>query len=308
MQTSIFPIWEEKGIIIGLFSHIIKNHHILKKYTIIINNDLYGSIIKLFFKQLKFKKHINLTQKNPYFINIKNLTVNLPHPTLYINNINNFQVINNDKITLLPWYDKDNPIIMFIYDLQLSGNIQEITEDITYFEKHIRFNKYDSPGKTKTNCVIDCWDTYYEQKILNKFINLYPNYTANQVNEIINYILLYPNCKPTQQYIPYIQQTAPQYIPVTHIKEVPKYIKTECKPEIQIREVPKYINTECKPIEELIGDIKPKTTKEKKIKEQLKAPISSSKNDGIDEFLKLVSKKIKTVNKTLQQDINDIPY
>ena len=71
MQTSTIPIWEEKGIIIGIFAHIIKKYSILQTHTIIINNDLYGSIIKLFFNDFKFKKEFKQHHTNPYYINIK---------------------------------------------------------------------------------------------------------------------------------------------------------------------------------------------------------------------------------------------
>ena len=41
--------------------------------TIIINNDIFGSILKLFFKKLTFKKYYKEKYINPFFINIKNV-------------------------------------------------------------------------------------------------------------------------------------------------------------------------------------------------------------------------------------------
>ena len=88
---------------------------------------------------------------------------------------------------------------MFAYDKDQTANLSKLIDDLTYFEKHIRFTRFNSPGKTKTNCIIDCWDTYYERKILKKFVKLYPQYSVSQVNDQINELLLYPNCCNTLQ-------------------------------------------------------------------------------------------------------------
>ncbi len=238
MKASIIPIWEEKGIIIGLFAHIIKNHSTLQLNTIIINNDLYGSIIKLFFHKLKLKKQVKSSHKNPYFVNIK--TINNNGINLNINNLNNLQIINSKKITLLPWYDKDNPIVMFYHHEDINANLEKINNDIKYFEKHIRYDSFDTPGKTKTNCIIDCWDTYYEVKILKKYIKLYPKYNVKYVNDVINNILLSPNCFNEPKYIPYAQQV-PNY---GAVGEVIKYVNGEC-PEPKVEKVIEYVKSEC---------------------------------------------------------------
>jgi hypothetical protein len=244
MQTSNISQWEEKGIIIGLFIYIIKHHNTLLEHTIIINNDLYGSIIKLFFTKLKFKKYFKPHHKNPFFIHIKDLNDN--NNGLHINNLNNFRVINNKKVVLLPWYDKDNPIIMFLHNSEYNANKIQIHDDIAYFEKHIRYNTYNEPGKMKTRCIIDCWDTYYEVKVLKKYAKLYKQYDYRQVNETINYILLYPNCCNQPKYVPIV--TEPQYIPYTYVKEVPKYIDKEPV----IKEVIKYLPAKSGPGNEFL--------------------------------------------------------
>jgi hypothetical protein len=294
MQTSTIPIWEEKGIIIGLFAHIIKHYTYLINKTIIINNNLYGSIIKLFFDDLILKKHKKTHHKNVYFINIKNV-IQTEH--VHINNLNNFQIIHNKRIILLPWYDKDNPIIMFTYDEKQTANMPQLIDDLTYFEKHIRFTKFNSPGRTKTNCIIDCWDTYYERKILKKFVKLYPEYNVNQVNETINKILLYPTCSNNPKYIQHIQPVQP--VQTIKYVEVPKYIKNECKPEI--KEVIKYVKEDYKPqIKEV------QVTKWLPAPIPIPLPISKSTCKVNDDLVKLITNKTKAMNYVLNHDFTDL--
>ncbi len=295
MQISTIPIWEEKGIIIGLFAHIIKNHTTLQNKTIIINNDLYGSIIKLFFHKLKLKKQVKSKHKNPYFVNIK--TINNNGINLNINNLNNLQIINSKKITLLPWYDKDNPIVMFYHYDDINANLEKINNDIKYFEKHIRYDEFDTPGKTKTNCIIDCWDTYYEVKVLKKYIKLYPKYNVNYVNDVINNILLSPNCCNEPKYIPYAQQV-PSYGTVGEVREVIKYVNNEC-PEPKVEKI--YVNGEC-----------PKTKVEKiyiktdcpEPKDEKVIKTECPKNNSDGKLLELINQKIEDVNSILSHNID----
>lgn len=205
-------IWEDKGIIIGIFLHLIKHHHNLTSSTIIINNDIYKSIIKYFFTQLKFKKKVKSKYHHSHFINVKAHNIN----GLHINNINNFTTIHNKKITLLPWYDPDNPIIMFTQSNDI-GDIEHIKDDIHYFEEHIRHLSYGRSNKDRNKCVVDIWDTYYELKVLNKYVKLYDHLGLDtlMVNTYINDVLTSPNCAtvrvpywislpPTKEIVPFI--------------------------------------------------------------------------------------------------------
>jgi hypothetical protein len=298
MQTLTIPIWEDKGIIIGIFAYITHNHNELINNTIIINNNIYGSIIKMFFKELKFKKKIKSHYKNPFFINIKSNT--LPHRDLYINNLNNFIQINNKKVRVLPWYDIDNPIIMFYH--KNNGRYidkDKLNEDILYFNNFIRYEEYGVPGKTKTNCVIDCWDTYYEMKILNKFVKLYPEYDAKYVNNMINEILLYPSCKDNKTVV---VQGQPQYnqgcIPSEPIiKEV-------------IKEIPgKTIIKEV--IKEVIKKVPGKTIIEKVPGETIEIikhiPCDHDKTNNInDQLIKVLNDKLDIVNNVLEKDVQEL--
>jgi hypothetical protein len=324
MQTSTIPIWEEKGIVIGVFAHIIKHHTYLMDKTIIINNDIYGSITKLFFDELTFKKYKKPHHKDPYYINIKDVTKTDNH---HINNLNNFQIIHNKKITLLPWYDRDNPIIMFTYDKDQTANIAKLIDDLTYFEKHIRFTKFNSPGKTKTNCIIDCWDTYYERKILKKFVRLYPQYSVGQVNDQINELLLYPNCCNKSA----VTNPLGSYVQNMPIQQQIKYVQVpgECKPEIkyiksdpEIKEVIKYVKSEPE-IKEVIKYLPapiPLPIPIPKTKLLLPKPINPLDPEGLqpiipqpqkqctvnEELIKLITQKTKIVNDMLNQNTQEL--
>ena len=68
--------------------------------------------------QYKYKRKIGKIDreknntKNKLVINVRNNNKD----GLIINNINNLNEIKGKNTTLLPWYDRHNPIIMFKYD------------------------------------------------------------------------------------------------------------------------------------------------------------------------------------------------
>jgi hypothetical protein len=289
MQSLIIPIWEDKGIIIGLFAYLTNNHDNLQNKTIIINNNIYGSIIKMFFTKLKFKKKPKKKYINKFFINIKSNA--LPHQDLYINNLNNFIEINNDKTRLLPWYDRDNPIVMFHYKKDGKHiNMDNLKEDIIYFDNFIRYEKYNVPGMTKNKCIIDCWDTYYEVKILGKFVKLYVGYNVKSVNGTINKILLSPSCD--------IEKTA--YIPFNNcpvsrpdnVREIIKYLPGET------REVIKYVPSEPKEIIKEVIKYVPSEPKEiikeviKEVPKEVIKYVPSEPKEIIKEVIKEVPKEV----------------
>lgn len=281
MQSLIIPIWEDKGIIIGLFSYLTNNHDNLQNKTIIINNDIYGSIIKMFFTELKFKKKPKDRYKNKFFINIKSNA--LPHQDLYINNLNNFIEINNKKTKLLSWYDKDNPIVMFHYKKDGKHiDMDKLKEDITYFDNFIRYEKYNVLGMTKNKCMIDCWDTYYEIKILKKFTKLYVRYNVKYVNDMINKILLSPSCD--------IGKIA--YIPVNNCP---------ASGQSNVRDVIKYLPGETREVIKKVEVIK-----EVKVIEKIEVPTEVIKYKTDPTIIKILTDKLAEVNTILDLNLEDI--
>lgn len=227
-------IWENKGIILGLIRYILKYYDELIDKTIIINNDKIRHIIRKIFYDFTFKKKSrDNSQDNEFVISIKSTPEN---HGLIINNINNLTEING-KIILLPWYDKDNPIIMFEYNKNKSYDVEKIKNKINKFTQNERMNwSYDNDnnynyfitnhyGCIKSNCNSGLWDTFIEFMTLRKYIKYYKEYNIDVVHNYITTKLSNNSClKQTQVQQTYVQTYVPQKEIVTQIKYIPHYV------------------------------------------------------------------------------------
>lgn len=155
-------IWEKKSIMLGIIFYLTKYHNNLKQDKIIIDNEMFRRIAKILFPDLRIKK-----KGDGFNINIRNNVKN----GLIINNINNLDKIENKKIRLLPWYDKDNPIIMFVHD-KTESNIDKKKKDLKEFSKYRRFVRRYLPNHVSLYCG-DIWDSYTEYRILKRYSKKY---------------------------------------------------------------------------------------------------------------------------------------
>jgi hypothetical protein len=174
-------------------------------------------------------------------INIKNSE----RTDLVINNLNNMDTIDTKKITLLPWHDKDNPIIMFNANDRINGdknskkyenNKKKMVEFVKYFNKNSRW-KNNETNFVSEHCNLNIWDSHYEYKILKKYAKKYSYYDAMSVYNFITKALTSPCCQTKTKIIrsvvniPVIIPTVrekPVYIPVNIPKKIhPKEKKCE---------------------------------------------------------------------------------
>jgi hypothetical protein len=157
-------IWEAKGILLGIMKYIMKHAKTLVDTDIIIDNKRFRNILKLLFSHFTFHKN------GPGFeININNTKSN----GLITNNINNMASIHTNNVILLPWYDEDNPIIMFQHNPQNNQNIPEIINEIQTFGP-TRLNPWSkNPTYIDFKCGMQTWDTYVEYKVLDRYCKRY---------------------------------------------------------------------------------------------------------------------------------------
>lgn len=156
--------WENKGIVLGIIYFLLKKNNFLKNKRIIITNKRTRKIMKYLFDDLNIKK-IPYQSEDNFYINLK--TSN--NDDLIINNLLNFKVIRAKKVFLLPYYDEDNPIVMFLMDKYSDGQDVEVLKN-----KINTFTEYER-GKTyqKSLCIsYNCWDTHMEYLILKKYVRL----------------------------------------------------------------------------------------------------------------------------------------
>ena len=204
-------VWENKGIILGIIRYIVKHIDELVDKIIIIDNDIVRSVLKKLFDDLTFKKKSK--KVNLFVINIKNNNVG----GLIINNINNLKNING-KIMLLPWYDKDNAIVMFKYNENKEYDIQKIKNKINKFTENKRLNWYSGDNYYNINfieqkCNFRIWDTYMEYSILKKYVKYYDEYDIMYVYDYITNMLTENRCQSKSVIGVGVPIEVPTYVP-----------------------------------------------------------------------------------------------
>jgi len=231
MNVNINIIWENKGIALGIIMYLLNNFDKLVKKKIIIDNDKIRLVLKELFYDFKFKK-ISKEKNNEFKIIIKN---NSDKGDLIINNLNNIDKIHATKVKLLPWYDKDNPIILFRYKDDKAYNVDKLRDKIYKFSKKSRFRTYGKLNFIEGICNLRLWDTFMEHRILEQYTDEYPEdirktyffittqlgglYCAPRKREIIQTPVPIPVKVPVEVGIP---------IPIIVKKEVRVPVKEKC--------------------------------------------------------------------------------
>jgi len=132
---------------------------------------------------------------------------------LIINNLNNLKVINAKKVRLLPWYDKDNPIVMFRYNKNKKYNINKLRDNLDNFSEHERFLIHNYGNIVEQYYNLRNWDTNMEYNILARYIQ-YHNYDIMAVHHFLTYHLGGIK-RDIVNYIPYkVPVKIPTYVPI----------------------------------------------------------------------------------------------
>ena len=180
-------IWEEKGMILGIINYFIT--HIYKLKNIYIDNYAFYKILKKMFPTLKIHKYYNFDDDDGLNIIVKSNQIK--NGALIVNNIDNIEKIYAKKTYLLPWFNSQNPIILFKYDKnRKKKNIETIKKKIKKFNE-IRLSNYKY-GKVAINyfsCNIIFWDILKEYKILHNYSEMY----GSQIDTVYKFIAKYVN-------------------------------------------------------------------------------------------------------------------
>jgi hypothetical protein len=193
-------IWEDKGIILGIIKYIMKHNDELLGTDIIVESKKFRYILISLFREHSFKK-----RGNGFHVSIRSGG----HDGLVINNLKSIDKLRTKKVTLLPWYDEDNPLIMFVADGSSDRTVINTMKKIDRFKQH-RFKAWsDRPTYIDLICGIQIWDTYIEYQILKKYCKYY-NQDVRNVHSFICKALENPCCTSVQLKPVYV----PRYIAV----------------------------------------------------------------------------------------------
>ena len=181
--------WEDMGITIGIMVYIMKNYAKLIEKTIVLPIGRIRYIMKTLFYKIRFSKRKSI---NNFIINIKN-NVN---SGLVINNINNLYAIRGEKVKLLPWYDKDNPLIMFIANEERTIDKKVILKKIKAIDSNRKYSLRRYPNIVEQRCKIQTWDTNLTNNVLAKYVRRYTErkYTPQIVYDFISNVLCNTCC------------------------------------------------------------------------------------------------------------------
>ncbi len=163
-------VWENKGIVLGIMYYLINNRKkfVEDKINIIVPNGRIRRIIKEVFNDLNILDMDNGSNLN-FHINIKSIDKG----GLIINNLKNIKTIHTKRIYLLPYYDPDNPIIMYNYNPKYTLDIEKIRNKIDKFTNCDRGKIYGTPNFITIRCKMQTWDPYVEYRILRKHAYIY---------------------------------------------------------------------------------------------------------------------------------------
>jgi hypothetical protein len=165
-------VWIERGILLTIIYNILIKYNILLNKIIIIDIHSYRIFLKKIFPNLTFKKFIKHNKANFYF-NIRNIIKKQDIIIDYLANYDYF--IQTKKISLIPWFDMNDIIISYEYNLNEKKNVNQTKDFIIDFCKCRRGN-YNNK----------LWDIYIENYVFNKYYLLNKQININIVINIFN--------------------------------------------------------------------------------------------------------------------------
>ena len=167
IKNKISTTYENKGILLAIIFYITNKYNKLKNKNIKINFSKFQNILKILFSELRFSDkdnnfNININTKEIVDLNI-----------IYINLINK---IKANQVYIVPWFDGDNPLIMF------SKSDKE--QDVKKIKEKIK--EWDNCSRTQKHEKFNNYDEFIENIIINDFIKLHNNWSYNDVINFIN--------------------------------------------------------------------------------------------------------------------------
>lgn len=161
-------VWVDRGIILSIITYIIKLYHKISYKKIIINNKNYRQLLRKIFPDLSFTKFTKFDDDNFYF----NTRTMIKKQNIIIDYLHNYDdYVPTTKIQLVPWYDINDPLVIYEFSNNDHVDAMKYKHFIKQFSLCRRGNYFGYP-----------WDLYMETYIFiryQKFMNI------NNINNII---------------------------------------------------------------------------------------------------------------------------
>lgn len=216
-------IIEDRGIIIGIMYYILKYFMQIFDKRIVIEDGRIRKMIKYLFYDLDIHK-----SGDGIRVNIRNNVME----EVVINNYNNLDTIPANNLYILPWSNRDNPMVMF--RVSQKGERKDPEKFKAIVEKHqdkfqgCRTFRYDL---VIDNDIIQLYCDMYKIKSHSYVSNLIACYLNNWINcrkQTILQPVYLPMWHTVREYVPY-----PVVLPVEKTVEKPK----DCPPGMNDKHV-----------------------------------------------------------------------
>jgi hypothetical protein len=166
-------VWIERGILLTLIYYILKYYNKLINKTIIVSITNYRKILRKLFPELTFSHYTESIELNIelFYFNIRGI---IKKQDIVIDYISNHDILYTNKISLIPWYDMNDALVVYEYN----DNNMLHTHDIILLIKEFSLSK-------RHNYINDkqiLWDIWMEYHILKK----YSRFSNSTINNVFN--------------------------------------------------------------------------------------------------------------------------
>ena len=186
-------IWLDRGIKLTIIYMLYSRYKYIKYKNIIINNKNFRNFAKLMFPELSILKY-DKKISDPFYFNIRHIIKKQDIIIDYIKNYDNS--IFTKKISLVPWYDINDPLIVYKYNKKYNININKYKDFINIFSKSRKenYNNNISWDRYTENIILNLYNNKYNTNIIIKFnsyvLNDYTIINNNNLNNKNNIIIL----------------------------------------------------------------------------------------------------------------------
>jgi hypothetical protein len=160
--------WVDRGILLAIMNYLSKYHDNLRDRNIIIQDKIYRNFATQMFPELKITKFKKHSSDNFYF----NIRKTIKEQDIFIDYLKKYDDgVPTKKIHLLPWYDRNDPLVVYEYDKKHKTCPFKYLKFLNNFSKCKRGNY--------SNNVF--WDVVMENRILGKYNQVKTYADMNQV-------------------------------------------------------------------------------------------------------------------------------
>jgi len=184
-------VWPDRGILLSIIVYIIKFYDNLLEKIIIIDNKRYRKFLRKLFTEFKFSKFVQHDEKNFYF----NIRTIIKKQDVIIDYLANYETyINASTLSFVPWYDMNDPLIIYKYnqDKKLLASVYKKFIKKFSLCRRGNYNGYPWDAVLETY-ILNMYKKYMKKQNINHLLHLLNKTLESEYTNTVNYKnILYP--------------------------------------------------------------------------------------------------------------------